>query len=41
MDPLTTAGKTYEIHGNVCATLEQFLASMQEVLSGRRTNKIQ
>jgi len=38
MDPLNTAGKTYEIHGNVCATREQFFARMQEVLSGRRTN---
>jgi len=37
MDPLSTAGKTYELHGNVCATKEQFFARMQEVLSGRRT----
>eukprot|EP01084_Bolivina_argentea_P229896 387908_1 len=38
MDPLSTAGKTYEIHGNVCATREQFFARMQEVLSGRKTD---
>eukprot|EP01083_Nonionella_stella_P299352 1016372_1 len=38
MDPLSTAGKTYEIHGNVCATKEQFYARMGEVLSGRRTD---
>ncbi len=37
MDPLSTVGKTYEIHGNVCATREQFFARLQEVLSGRKT----
>jgi len=37
MDPLSTAGNTYEIHGNVVATREQFFSRMQEVLSGRRT----
>ena len=39
LDPINTAGNTYEIYGNVCATKSQFFERVQEVLMCEKTWK--